>query len=103
MWKVGLRSFRAARYDEVTQLFERAAVDFPRSDYRPAWLFWAGRAHELRGRSEQAEARYTLAVSRRLRNTLAVDAAIERNRRSSWSSRTEEPAVDPRLCQGKGI
>ena len=26
-----------------------AAADFPRSDYRPAWLYWSARAHEALG------------------------------------------------------
>ena len=62
-WKVGWRAFREGRYDDTTQLFERAAFDFPRSDYRPAWLFWAGRAHELNQEDELAEARYSLAAA----------------------------------------
>ena len=45
-WKIGWRSYRERRYDEVPAFFERAAADFPRSDYRPMWLYWAGRAHE---------------------------------------------------------
>ncbi len=62
MWKVGWRSYRQGRYAETAQLFERAAVDFPRSDYRPAWLFWAGRAYEENRQPDVAEARYTLAA-----------------------------------------
>lgn len=62
VWKVGWRSFREGRHAEAAQLFERAAVDFPRSDYRPAWLFWSGRAHEARQKPDLAEARYTLAA-----------------------------------------
>ncbi|MGE3509322.1 MAG: transglycosylase SLT domain-containing protein [Vicinamibacterales bacterium] len=60
-WKVGWRSFRQGRYEETAQIFERAAVQFPRSDYRPAWLFWSGRAHEEGRKPELAEARYRLA------------------------------------------
>lgn len=60
VWKVGWRAYRQGRYVETAQLFERAAVDFPRSDYRPAWLFWAGRAHAESKRPELAEARFTL-------------------------------------------
>lgn len=60
VWKVGWRALGLERYDEVTELFDRAAAEFPRSDFRPAWLFWSARAHGLAGRREAAEARYTL-------------------------------------------
>jgi soluble lytic murein transglycosylase len=63
VWKVGWRSFIGGRYDEAAELFERAAVTFPRSDYRPAWLFWAGRAHEQGQRADLAEARFYLAAT----------------------------------------
>ena len=76
-WKVGWRAFREGRYDDTTQLFERAAFDFPRSDYRPAWLFWAGRAHELNREDELAEARYSLAAADYL-NTYYGRLAVER-------------------------
>ena len=62
-WKVGWRSYRDARYDETAQIFDRAAASFPRSDYRPAWLFWAGRAYEQTQRADLASARFTLAAS----------------------------------------
>ncbi len=45
-WKIGWRSYRAQHYAETASIFERASIDFPRSDYRPAWLYWSGRAHE---------------------------------------------------------
>lgn len=61
VWKVGWRSFRQGRHAETAQLFERAAVDFPRSDYRPAWLFWSGRAHQANEKPDLADARFTLA------------------------------------------
>lgn len=63
VWKVGWRSFIGGKYDETAELFERAAVNFPRSDYRPAWLFWAGRAHEQSQRADLAQARFNLAAT----------------------------------------
>jgi soluble lytic murein transglycosylase len=77
VWKVGWRSFREGRFDETAQLFERAAVDFQRSDYRPAWLFWAGRARQERGDAELAEARYTLVATDYL-NSYYGRLAVER-------------------------
>ncbi len=44
MWKVGWRSYRQQRHAEAAELFERAAVAFPRSDYRPSYLYWAAKA-----------------------------------------------------------
>ena len=45
-WKAGWRAYRQDRPADTIRFFEQAAADFPRSDYRPAWLYWAGRAHE---------------------------------------------------------
>jgi len=45
-WRIGWRAYRNANYAEAVRIFERAAFNFPRSDYRPAWLYWSGRAHE---------------------------------------------------------
>ena len=41
----------------------KAAADFPRSDYRPMWLYWSGRAYEALNDTALAEARYALAVT----------------------------------------
>jgi soluble lytic murein transglycosylase len=63
VWKVGWRAFDAGRYDETAELFDRAAANFPRSDFRPAWLFWSARAHALAGREQVADARYALTAT----------------------------------------
>ena len=57
-WKIGWRRTGTASYADTIRVFERAAADFPRSDYRPPWLYWAGRAHEAL--SEPALARCAL-------------------------------------------
>ena len=62
-WKVGWRAFGEGRYDETATLFDRAAESFPRSDFRPAWLFWSARAHALSGREQAAEARFALTAA----------------------------------------
>ncbi|OFW28457.1 MAG: hypothetical protein A3H97_16980 [Acidobacteria bacterium RIFCSPLOWO2_02_FULL_65_29] len=62
-WKIGWRSYRERRYAETVKYFERGAVDFPRSDYRPAWLYWSGRAHEALNERALADERYTLATA----------------------------------------
>jgi soluble lytic murein transglycosylase len=62
-WKVGWRSYRFRRYDETAQIFEQAAADFPRSDYRPAWLYWAGRARQALSENTRADERYLLVTA----------------------------------------
>jgi soluble lytic murein transglycosylase len=62
-WKLGWARFREGAYREAAEAFERGAVNAPRSDYRPAWLFWAGRARELAGDRATAAARYEVAVT----------------------------------------
>jgi soluble lytic murein transglycosylase len=59
-WKLGWSLFRAGQYAEAAAVFETAAYNFPRSDYRPAWLYWAGRAHDRLGRAAAASARFSL-------------------------------------------
>jgi soluble lytic murein transglycosylase len=62
-WKIGWRAFRNGSYAETTRVFEKAAADFPRSDYRPPWLYWAARAHEALNEQPIAEARYVLVAT----------------------------------------
>jgi soluble lytic murein transglycosylase len=62
-WKLGWARYRENRYREAASTFDRAATAAPRSDYRPAWLYWAGRAHEQAGEAATAAARYRVAVS----------------------------------------
>ena len=62
-WRVGWRAYRAGRYAEATWYFERAASDFPRSDYRPRWLYWAGRAHENLKQRALADGRFKVAAA----------------------------------------
>jgi soluble lytic murein transglycosylase len=45
-WKIGWRAYKSRRYVDTVRVFESAAAQFPRSDYRPAWLYWSARAHE---------------------------------------------------------
>ncbi len=62
-WWIGWRSYRAQKYADTARVFERASLDFPRSDFRPAWLYWAGRAHEQLNEKAIANERYTLETS----------------------------------------
>ena len=45
-WKTGWWAYKSGNYADTTRVFTTAAADFPRSDYRPMWLYWSGRAYE---------------------------------------------------------
>src|SRR2546428_7385881 len=60
---MGGAAYRAGRYADTTRVFEKAAFDFPRSDFRPTWLYWSARAHEALKEHALAEARYRLAAT----------------------------------------
>jgi soluble lytic murein transglycosylase len=62
-WKVGWEAYRSGKYAETVRVFEPAAVTFPRADYRPAWIYWSGRARDRMGDGSGAAARYRLAVA----------------------------------------
>jgi soluble lytic murein transglycosylase len=59
-WKYGWWSYRQRDFRTTVRVFESAAAAFPRSDYRPSYLYWAARAHGQLGTRTQAEARYRL-------------------------------------------
>ncbi|MCC7417949.1 MAG: transglycosylase SLT domain-containing protein [Acidobacteria bacterium] len=62
-WKIGWRAYKREQYAEAFRFFEGAAASFPRSDYRPAWLYWSGRAHEALAQVDLAQARYLVLVA----------------------------------------
>jgi peptidoglycan lytic transglycosylase len=59
-WKYGWSAYIAGDYAETVRVFESASVGFPRSDYRPSFLYWAGRAHARLGEGSQSESRLQL-------------------------------------------
>jgi soluble lytic murein transglycosylase len=59
-WKYGWWSYRRGDYRETVRVFESAALAFPRSDYRPSFLYWAGRSHGKLGAASQSDARLRL-------------------------------------------
>ena len=62
-WKIGWWAYRDGSYAEAVRVFEGAAANFPRSDYRPPWLYWSARAHETLREPALAEARYALVAA----------------------------------------
>jgi soluble lytic murein transglycosylase len=59
-WKSGWWSYRKGDHATTVRVFEAAAASFPRSDYRPSFLYWAARAHGALGQGEVASARFRL-------------------------------------------
>jgi soluble lytic murein transglycosylase len=59
-WKAGWWSYRSGDFATTVKLFESAAETFPRSDYRPSYLYWAGRAHAKLGAGNAADSRMRL-------------------------------------------
>ncbi|MSO52828.1 MAG: tetratricopeptide repeat protein [Acidobacteria bacterium] len=62
-WKAGWWAYRQGRFQDAAQLFDRGAAQFPRSDYRPSWLYWSGRAWLQSNDAETAAARLQLAAT----------------------------------------
>jgi soluble lytic murein transglycosylase len=62
-WRSGWWAYRAGRHAEAASLFDRGAEQFPRSDYRPSWLFWSGRAWRESGNDTLATERLTLTAT----------------------------------------
>ncbi len=56
-WKYGWWAYKTANYAETVRVFEGAAATFPRSNYRPSFLYWAARAHGRMGARDAAESR----------------------------------------------
>jgi len=95
-WKVGWSAYRQGSPDAAVRYFEAAAVDFPRSDYRPAWLYWSGRAREEQNDRIGAVARYRVTVAD-YHNTyygrLAEAALVRQRAQPGGSSLVFQPAV----------
>jgi len=54
VWKAGWWAYKGAKYEETLRLFEIGLANFPRSDYRPSWLYWSARSHGRLGRPDAA-------------------------------------------------
>ena len=62
-WKIGWWAYKNGRFADAAQAFDGGAAAFPRSDNRPAWLYWSGRAHDQTGETALANERYRLEVA----------------------------------------
>jgi soluble lytic murein transglycosylase len=59
-WKYGWWSYKTGDYKETVRVFESAAATFPRSDYRPSYLYWAARSHARNGNPREGLTRMRL-------------------------------------------
>jgi soluble lytic murein transglycosylase len=59
-WKSGWWAYKNGEYADTVRIFENAAAAFPRSDYRPSFLYWAARSHGKLGAGAESEARLRL-------------------------------------------
>ena len=62
-WRVGWWAYRDGRFQEAATQFDRGAAQFPRSDYRPSWLYWSGRAWQEAGQRALADDRLVLTAT----------------------------------------
>lgn len=62
-WKAGWWAYRQKNFAETVRVFERGVANFPRSDYRPSWLYWTARSYEQMGDRQKAVDRYRLTAT----------------------------------------
>jgi soluble lytic murein transglycosylase len=62
-WKAGWWAYRQGRFNDALMYFDKGSAQFPRSDYRPSWLYWSGRAAQQAGDVETGVARLKLAAT----------------------------------------
>jgi soluble lytic murein transglycosylase len=87
-WKIGWQAYKSDQFGDAASTFEAGAVAFPRSDYRPSWLYWAGRSHDQLGERGAANALYRVAASDYLNSYYGRLA-------SALLSERREASVDP--------
>jgi soluble lytic murein transglycosylase len=59
-WRAGWWAYSHGHPQETIAFYEGAASTFPRSDYRPAYLYWTARSRELVGDTQGAASIYRL-------------------------------------------
>jgi soluble lytic murein transglycosylase len=62
-WKTGWWAYRNSEYTTTINLFQNASVTLRKSDYRPAWLYWAAKAQSTIGDRPGARETYRQVVS----------------------------------------
>lgn len=62
-WRAGWWAYRAGQFRDAIRLFEQGSGNFPRSDYRPPWLYWSARAYDRLDQRDAATERYLLTAT----------------------------------------
>jgi soluble lytic murein transglycosylase len=62
-WKAGWWAYRQGRFNDAIIYFDKGASQFHRSDYRPSWLYWSGRAAQQAGDIETGVTRLRLTAT----------------------------------------
>jgi soluble lytic murein transglycosylase len=93
-WKLGWYAYKSGRYGDAIRAFESAAAHFTRSDYRPAWLYWSGRAHESLREAAIASERFALVATDYL-NSYYGRLAAKRLETSGAPRLIVDPAAEP--------
>jgi soluble lytic murein transglycosylase len=101
-WKIGWWSYKNRRYTDTIRAFESAAAQFPRSDYRPAWLYWSAKAHEALKNRADAESRYTLVATDYLNTYYGRLAVTHLDGRAPQRRLVLDASADPQSAADDG-
>ena len=93
-WKIGWYAYKNGRYPDTIRAFESGSANFPRSDYRPAWLYWSGRAHDALRETSLADARYALVAADYLNSYYGRLALTRLGGRAPQTSEPPAPAAE---------
>ena len=63
LWKIGWTQYRTGKWADCATTFEAAAAAFPKSDFRPTWVYWAARSREQLSDGTSAERLYGILVA----------------------------------------
>ncbi len=96
-WKLGWARYRQSDYQTAIGIFEQAAAHFPRSDYRPPYLYWAGRAYDHLDQIERANARYALVTVDYLNSYYGRLAEAQLHKRGIGAEQRHGLASNPAL------
>ena len=89
-WKVGWAAYRQQKYQDTITVFEQAAANFPRSDYRPPYLYWTARAYDQLDKSDATPSTISTRITAGspIRNCASAELPALRSGAHSWKSRS---------------
>jgi soluble lytic murein transglycosylase-like protein/TolA-binding protein len=97
-WKLGWVRYRQGDYQAAINIFEQAAAHFPRSDYRPPYIYWTARAYDRLDQADRANARYALVSLDYLNSYYGRLAEVQLKQRNIGPEKRRELANDPALA-----